>query len=538
MRGRRWLRLMALLFAFGLIAAACGDSDDDAETEATTATTAGTEETTATTAGTEETTATTTGETTATTGEAPTEGGADLGSLASIEEVEAVWATERQAVVDMLTAGIESGEYGLGEDGIARGPGGYEIDTNVCPADWSNTDGLTDTEVRWGYTTAQSGNLAAYGDIALGMESYYSYLNEQGGIGGRNIELIVKDDGYVASQTIEAVDELLQNENVFAITTLGSPNTFAVRDTLATACMPQMFSQTGHPAWGDPMNYPWTTGYQMDYYTEAALWVQWIEENLADQAPVKVGALVMDNDFGLSYESGFEQFSEGSDVIAEFVVQKHDPAAPTVTNEVTTLAGEDLDVFISMTAGNPCLLAIQDAGRSGLLDTVTAAFTPSVCKGIEAYMAPAETAADGWLIVGGGLKTSTDPQFADEAFMQWMAERLEGDGLDPAVDLIATGFDNFAWVTGQTLLIANELPDGLTRTNLLLAARSLELSAPALLEGITFAVNGAEDPFFVEGSEFSRFNATDQSWIQEGDVIDLNGVQGNCAWNLEISVCE
>jgi len=529
-------KFLALLFVFMLVAAACGDSDDDAETGGATETTGGTEETTATTAAAEETTATTTGETTATTGGAA-EGGS-VGALASIEEIEAVWAEERQAVVDMLTAGIESGEYGLGEDGIAHGPGGYEIDTNVCPADWSNTAGLTDTEVRWGYTTAQSGNLAAYGDIALGMQSYYNYINEQGGIGGRNIELIVKDDGYVASQTIEAVDELLQNENVFAITTLGSPNTFAVRDTLNAACMPQMFSQTGHPAWGDPINYPWTTGYQMDYYTEAALWVQWIEDNMADQAPVKVGGLVMDNDFGLSYESGFELFAEGSDVIGEFVVQKHDPAAPTVTNEVTTLAGEDLDVFISMTAGNPCLLAIQDAGRSGLLDTVDAAFTPSVCKGIEAYMAPAETAADGWLIVGGGQKTSTDPQFADEAFMVWMNERLTGDGLDPAVDLIATGFDNFAWVTGQTLLVANELPDGLTRTNLLLAARSLELSAPALLEGITFAVSGADDPFFVEGSEISRFNATDQAWIQEGEVIDLNGVKGNCAWNLEISICE
>jgi ABC-type branched-subunit amino acid transport system substrate-binding protein len=533
---------MALIFAFGLIAAACGDSDDDGG-DTTTATTAPSEETTATTAapettGAAETTAAPEGTTDTTEGAAPAEGGTDVGALATIEEVEAVWAAERQAIVDEITAGVEAGEFGLGEDGIARGPGGYEIDTNVCPADWTDTSGLTDTEVRWGYTTAQSGNLAAYGDIALGMQSYYNYINESGGVGGRNITLIVKDDGYVASQTIEAVDELLQNENVFAITTLGSPNTFAVRDTLNQACMPQVFSQTGHPAWGDPMNYPWTTGYQMDYYTEAALWVQWIEENLADQAPVKVGGLVMDNDFGLSYESGFEQAAEGSEVIGEFVVQKHDPAAPTVTNEVTTLAGEDLDVFISMTAGNPCLLAIQDAGRSGMLDTVTAAFTPSVCKGIEAYMAPAGEAADGWYIVGGGAKTSTDPQFADEAFVVWMNERLSGDGLDPNVDLIATGFSGFAWATGQTLLIANELPGGLTRTNLMLAARSLEMSAPALLPGITFAVSGAEDPYYVEGSEISRFNAVDGAWIQEGEVIDLNGSKGNCSWNLETSICE
>jgi ABC-type branched-subunit amino acid transport system substrate-binding protein len=533
---------MALIFAFGLVAAACGDSDDDSG-DASTDTTAAPEDTTATTAapattGGAETTAAPDGTTDTTEGAAAPDGGTSLGDLASIEEVEAVWAAERQAIVDELTAGIESGEFGLGEDGIVRGPGGYEIDTNVCPGDWSNTAGLTDTEIRLGYTTAQSGNLAAYGDIALGMEAYFGTINDAGGVGGRNINLIVKDDGYVASQTIEAVDELLQNENVFSITTLGSPNTFAVRDTLATACMPQILSQTGHPAWGDPMNYPWTTGFQMDYYTEAALWVSWIEQNLADQAPVKVGALVMDNDFGLSYESGFNQFSEGSDVIGEFVVQKHDPAAPTVTNEVTTLAGEDLDVFISMTAGNPCLLAIQDAGRSGMLDTVTAAFTPSVCKGIEAYMGPAGEAADGWLIVGGGQKVSTDPQYADEAFIVWENEMLTAAGLDPNVDLITTGFSGFGWATGQALLIANELPEGLNRTNLMLALRSMDMSAPALLDGITFAVNGPEDPYFIEGSDISRFNATDQAWVIEGDVIDLNGEKGNCSWNLETSVCE
>ena len=36
MRSKRWLRLLALMLAFGMIAAACGDSDDDAgdDTEA------------------------------------------------------------------------------------------------------------------------------------------------------------------------------------------------------------------------------------------------------------------------------------------------------------------------------------------------------------------------------------------------------------------------------------------------------------------------------------------------------------------------
>ena len=40
-------------------------------------------------------------------------------------------------------------------------------------------------------------------------------MNENGGIAGRDIELIVKDDGYVAVQTIEFIDELIESENGF-----------------------------------------------------------------------------------------------------------------------------------------------------------------------------------------------------------------------------------------------------------------------------------------------------------------------------------
>ena len=42
----------------------------------------------------------------------------------------------------------------------------------------------------------------------------------------------------------------------------------------------------------------------MSYATEAILWGAWIKQNLADQLPVTVAGLVMDNDFGLAYEDG------------------------------------------------------------------------------------------------------------------------------------------------------------------------------------------------------------------------------------------
>ncbi len=521
-------KLLSLLFALALVAAACSSSDGETETGSE-----GTEE------GEEsedlagggiddDATQEAMEESTDDAMEEEEESEEAMEEAGSIEELEAQWAEARAAVV----ADIEAGGYGVNEDNVLIGPSGFEVDLNECPSDWSDTAGISDGTIKIGETIAQSGNLAAYGNIAAGLGAYFDYVNETGGIGGNQIELVVKDDEYVATKTIELVDELLQSEDPFYITTLGSPNTLAVYDTLNEKCVPQPFVMTGHPAWGDPEGHPWTTGLQMSYSAEAILWGNYIKANLADQLPVKVGGLVMDNDFGLSYEDAFEKWAaQNPDVVSEFKPVPHDPAAPTVTNEMTTIAAFEPDVFLSMTAGNPCLLAVQEAGNSGLTETADLLFAPSVCKDPNAYMIPAGDAADGFLIVGGGAKATTDVQYADEPFIKFVNEELEAAGLDTSVGLYGTGFGQFGFAHVETMRIAAELEGGLTRSNFLLAQRSLNIDHPLFLDGISFAVDGAADAFFIEGSEFSEYNAAEESWTQLGDVVDLNGSSPNCSWS-------
>ncbi|HAA66733.1 MAG TPA: hypothetical protein DCE10_07790 [Acidimicrobiaceae bacterium] len=546
---RNLLRLLALLFAFALVAAACGSSDDDDSSSSSSESATATaddhgddddhdheeEEETGGGLSQDAVENAVSGDDEA---EEEVDEDAPTFDTSTIEGLEASWAYNREKLVAMITEKMEAGEWGVGDDGILRGPTGFEIDLNECPADWSDTGGVTADSVRIGHTTAQSGNLAAYGNIAVGWDSYNNYVNENGGIGGRDIELIVKDDAYVAAQTIEFIDELIESENVFMIVTLGSPNTLAVYDTLNSECIPQPFVQTGHPAWGDPELHPWTSGMIMSYSTEAVLWGTWIKNNLADQLPVKVAGLVMDNDFGLAYELGFEAYAEGNpDIVAEYLPVRHDPAAPTVTNEVTTIAAFDPDVFISMTAGNPCLLAIQEVEASGLLDSVSAAFTPSVCVGIAAYMTPAGMAADGWWIAGGGWKDSQDANYIDDPYMKFINETLESDGLDQTVSLYGVGFGDYGWSYNEVLRVAAELPGGLSRTNFILALRTFSGKHPKLLDGIEFGAWGASDGYFVEGSDFSQFDATNQAWVQVGDLVDANGLSPNCRWDKDNGGC-
>ena len=61
---------------------------------------------------------------------------------------------------------------------------------------------------------------------------------------------------------------------------------------------------TGHPAWGDPVNHPWTTGLLLAYNTEAVLGAP--SSSSTSRVPpdgkVTVAALVMNNDFGKAYD--------------------------------------------------------------------------------------------------------------------------------------------------------------------------------------------------------------------------------------------
>jgi len=522
---KRLAKLLSLLFALTLVAAACGSDDDSTDAGGTSDDTEeaddAAEESEEEGGGIDE------DEAEDAMAEAADEEADDgVSDAGSIEELETEWAAARQVVIDRIT----SEGWGVNEDNVLVGPAGFEIDLNNCPSDWGDDAGLGDA-ITVGHTTAQSGNLAAYGNIAAGMEVYFDYVNENGGIGGTDIELVVKDDEYVATKTIELVDELLQAEDPFYVTTLGSPNTLAVYDSLNEKCVPHPFAMTGHPAWGDPVGHPWTTGLQMSYSTEAVLWGNWIKQNLADDLPVTVAGLVMDNDFGLAYEDGFEKYAEENpDVVAEFIAVPHEPAAPTVTNEMTTIAASEPDVFISMTAGNPCLLAVQEAGNSGLTETASALFAPSVCKDPNAYMIPAGDAANDFYIVGGGIKATTDPQYADDPYIAWANETMEAAGLDTSVGLYGTGFTQHAWAHVEALRIAAELEGGLTRTNFILALRALDLTHPITLEGISFAVDGAADAYYIEGSEISQYDAANESWIQLGGAVDLNGSSANCSW--------
>ncbi|MFH1090406.1 MAG: ABC transporter substrate-binding protein, partial [Pseudomonadota bacterium] len=78
--------------------------------------------------------------------------------------------------------------------------------------------GVTAKEVVVGVSTPLSGPAALWGVTAMGIKAWADYINDQGGINGRKIKVIVKDDGYNPARSMANLQEM-KNE-VFCVTGL------------------------------------------------------------------------------------------------------------------------------------------------------------------------------------------------------------------------------------------------------------------------------------------------------------------------------
>ena len=59
-----------------------------------------------------------------------------------------------------------------------------------------------------------------------------------------------------------------------------------------------------------------------------------------------------------------------------------------------------------------------------------------------------------------------------------------------------------------------------------------------MLPGVTLKMNGNKDAYMVEASDPGRFVASTQTWTPVGDLINLEGKAGLCAWDISTGKCK
>jgi acyl-CoA hydrolase len=177
---------------------------------------------------------------------------------------------------------------------------GFEL---TKPPRRATAPGVSPDTIKLGTFCDLSGPNASIGMAALrGYSAYYDYVNSWGGVHGRQIELLVKDDGFDPIRTEEAVGKLISKDEVFAIVSpLGTVTNLAVMDTLIEQEVPVISPHSGLSIWGSPLKRTYFA-LQPSYEVEGRILAQYSIENLK---PERVVIFYVDDQFGLEGSAAF-----------------------------------------------------------------------------------------------------------------------------------------------------------------------------------------------------------------------------------------
>ena len=374
--------------------------------------------------------------------------------------------------------------------------------------------GVSDTEIKIGNTMPYSGPASAYGAIGKAEAAYFAMINDQGGINGRKINFITRDDGYSPPKTVELVRQLVEQDQVLLLfNTLGTPPNSAIRGYLNDNKVPQLFVATGADKWNDPKHYPWTMGWLPSYRVEARIYARYILKNLPN---AKIAVLYQNDDFGKDYLVGLrEGLGDKADKMI-VATKTYETTDPTVDSQIVALQGSGSDVLLTAAIPKFAAQAIRKVYDIGWKPTH---FLTNVSASVKAVLQPAGPEKGVGIISAGYLKEPTDPQWQDTPeYKEWLAwmKKYNTSGN------VADGNNVSGYSVAQTMVaVLKASGDNLTRENVMKQAASIhDEKLPMLLPGITVSTS-ADDFAPIKQMQLEKFDGT--TWQLFGEVISGSG---------------
>jgi branched-chain amino acid transport system substrate-binding protein len=374
--------------------------------------------------------------------------------------------------------------------------------------------GASDTEIKIGNTMPYSGPASPYGTIGKSEAAYFAMINEQGGIHGRKINFISRDDSYSPPKTVELVRKLVEQDGVLALfQTFGTAPNSAIREYLNDNKVPQLFVRTGASKWNDPKHYPWTMGWQPSYQIEGRIYARYILKNIP---AAKIAVLYQNDDFGKDYliglRDGLGDKADGMIVAS----QSYETTDATIHSQIVSLQTSGANVLLTVALPKFAAQTIRKIYEIGWKPTH---ILSSVSNSVGLVMRPAGPEKSVGIISATYGKDPTDPQWQDTLeYNEWLAwmKKYNTSGNVADADTV------YGYSAAQTLVaVLKACGDNLTRENLMEQAASIrDLQLPMLLPGIIISTS-ANDFTPIKQMQLQKFDGT--TWQLFGDVISGSG---------------
>jgi branched-chain amino acid transport system substrate-binding protein len=373
----------------------------------------------------------------------------------------------------------------------------------------SNVPGVTATSITFGSHQPLTGPAApGYSEIAPASQAFFDYVNAHGGVFGRKIHLIYKDDAYNPAQTVNVVHQLVLQDKVFGIFEgLGTPTHTKVVGFLNAEKIPDMFVASGCPCWDDGTTQPYTFGWQPNYTIEGKILGQYIKQHFAGK---KVGVLYQDDDFGNGGLAGIKDEVPASDIVAK---ESYQPGTTTLAAQITAIKTAKAQVLVdftvpiytaigqltSFTLGYKPQLVVSNVG----IDPITVGgLLKTVSKGKASGTALIEGA-----ITDGYLPSSSD---ASNPWIQlFMKIHQQYDASAPFDGNVEYGMAN-AYTLVQALQAAGK---NLTRQDLVNAVNTngAQWTGPGLV------------PFRYSTTEHGGYSGAEMGQVRNGKIVLFGG---------------
>src|SRR3954452_8768901 len=203
---------------------------------------------------------------------------------------------------------------------LALAAAGCGVVSSGGGASSSSAPGVTKTSITIGSTQPLTGVAApGYSEIAPAANAYFKYINENGGINGRQIVYKYVDDAYDPSKTVAQTKKLILEDKVFAIfNALGTPTHEQVIDFLNQQKVPDLFVASGCLCWDDAEAHPYTFGWQTDYTVEGKILGDYVKKNFAGK---KIAYFYHNDDFGQNGNKGLDMEIPASQVVSKQAYQ-------------------------------------------------------------------------------------------------------------------------------------------------------------------------------------------------------------------------
>jgi ABC-type branched-subunit amino acid transport system substrate-binding protein len=371
--------------------------------------------------------------------------------------------------------------------------------------------GASDTEIVLGMPMPLSGPVSGYAIVGKVAEAYFKQLNEQGGINGRKVKLLIYDDQYSPPKTVEVARRLVEQDEILAMFgNLGTAPNLAIQRYMNAKKVPQLFVQSGASQFNDGEKFPWTSPFLGSYQGEGRVFAAHI---LANKPGAKVGILMQNDDLGREIYKGLQQGLAGKS--AKIVAQaSFEVTDPTVDSQVVQLKTAGADVLVLAATARTVAQALRKASELGWEpdryvnlagSSVKMAFEPAGperAKGAITLSAWKEPAAKRW---------AADPEM--QAYLALI--KNYAPGVDPNNSSGVSGY-----VVGQLMAhILRECGDELTRDNVRRIASSLKQPKIAmLLPGVSISTS-TQDLHVFAALQPVRYNGVDLDPI--GSVLSL-----------------